>query len=88
MADETFRVRFHHPLNDTVLELTLPASATFGEILKMLYRDGFIQKKPADYGFLIDQHLCAMNKSLKSYVPLETKDVVDIEISGLLTIIT
>lgn len=88
MADEMIKVRFRHPLNGTVLELPLPASATFGEILKMLCHSGFIQEKPAGYGFIIDQHLCALNKCLKSYVPPETKNVVDIEINGLLTIMT
>ncbi|MPL96548.1 hypothetical protein SDC9_42730 [bioreactor metagenome] len=88
MTDETIKVRFRHPLDGTALELVLPASATFGEVLKMLCRNGFIQEKPAGYGFIIDQHLCALNKSLISYVPPETKDVVDIEINGMLTIMT
>jgi hypothetical protein len=86
MADRTVRVRFHHPLDGTVLELALPASATFGEILKLLYQNGFLEKKAADYGFIMGQRLCARNKSLKSYVPPETS-AVDVEISGLLTIL-
>ncbi len=88
MCEKIYKVRFHHPLYDTVRELEIPASTTFLEILKMLYKDGFIPKKAGDYGFIIDGRLCALNKPLPSYVPLETRDVVDIEINGLLAIMT
>ncbi len=88
MSEKMFKVRLHHPLHDTVQELELPASITFLEILKLLYENGFIRKKAGDYGFIIDRRLCALNKSLQSYVPLENMDVVDIEINGLLAIMT
>jgi ribosomal protein S8 len=88
MGGKMLHVRLHHPLYDTVLELTLPASTTFGEILKVLYQNGFIQKKAADYGFIVNRRLCALNKPLESYVPLQAADTVEIEINGLLTIMT
>ena len=88
MPEGMLRVRLHHPLGSRALELELPRSMTFGELLKRLYRDGFIEPKPADYGFIVDQRICALNKSLASYIPPETKDVVDIDINGLLTIMS
>ncbi len=87
MTEKVFHVSFRHPVHDTVLALELPASATFREILKQLYETGFIRRKPADYKFIIGRRLCAMNKSLGSYVPPEA-DEVEVRISGLLTIIT
>lgn len=86
MTEKTFKVRLLHPLGGPALELELPASETFGGILKMLYQRGFIEKKAADYGFILNRRFCSLNKSLSSYIPPETKDTVDIEISGLLSI--
>lgn len=86
MQEKMFKVKFIHLLYDTVLELALPASITFGEILAMLYKKGFIEKKAADYGFIINEKLCALNKPLKSYIPLYTVETVEIQINGMLTI--
>lgn len=86
MKEKIFKVKFNHPLYDTALELTLPASATFGEILAMLYKKGFLEKKAADYGFIINETLCALNKPLKSYIPLDIAETVEIKINGMLTI--
>jgi hypothetical protein len=88
MNEKTLIVRFRHPLRDSVFELKLSADATFGEILSLLYKNGFIEKKTADYGFILNRRLCALNKSLASYVSPETTDAVDIEINGLLTIMS
>jgi len=88
LCEEKFHVRLRHPIYDTVLELELPASMTFLELLRLLYKNGFIQNKTAGYGFIINRRLCALNKTLQSYVPLATKDVVKIEINGMLTIMT
>lgn len=87
MCDKTLKVSLRHPLHDRVLALELPASLTFGELLKLLYKNGFIQPKPADYGFIINGRFCALNMALQSYVPPEA-DAVDIDINGMLTIMT
>jgi hypothetical protein len=56
-------------------------------LLKLLYKNGFIQPKPADYGFIINGRFCALNMALQSYVPPEA-DAVNIDINGMLTIMT
>jgi len=86
MSNKTFSVWFHHPLDGELLRLELPAAMTFREILKILYRRGFIKPKPADYVFIIGGHICAMNKALSAYVPSEFEDDVDIEVNGKLSI--
>ena len=88
MNEKKFNVRFHHPLEDRTMELALPASVRFSEILKLLYNKGFIEKKSADYGLIIGKRLCALNKSLSSYVPLDFEGVIEIELNGLLTIMS
>ena len=86
MKDHMVNVRFHHPLNGTVLNSELPIVTTFSEVLKILYKNGFLQKKTGDYSFLIGKHLCAINKSIGSYVMHDSDETVDIEINGMLTI--
>ena len=86
MNKEIFNMRFHHPTDGRVLDIALPVSTTFSDVLRLLYNDGFLQKKSADYGFIIGDRLCAMNKRLSSYVPLDTPDIVDVGINGMLTI--
>jgi len=86
LKDNMLKVRFHHPLNGAILNLDLPAATTFSEILKILYKNGFLQKKTADYSLIIGKHLCAMNKSICSYVTLDSDEAVDIEVNGMLTI--
>jgi hypothetical protein len=88
MRNKMFQLRFRHPLYERILELELPAATTFGEILKILYTNKFLQKKPADYAFIIDQQLCALNKTLASYIPPETSGIVEVQINGLLTIMS
>jgi hypothetical protein len=88
MGEKVFKVRLRHPLNGSALELELPASLTFGELLKLLYDRKFIERKAADYAFIIDGRLCALNKSLSGYIPPETADTVEIEVNGLLSIMS
>jgi len=88
MNEKTFSVRFHHPLDGATLRMELPAVMTFQEILKLLYDRGYIKPKPADYAFILGGHLCALNKALSAYVPLEFEDDVDIEVNGMLSIMS
>jgi hypothetical protein len=88
MSERIYRVRFRHPLDGEPLEMELPASVTFREMLKMLYGRGFIKPKPADYAFIVGGRLCTLDKSLAGYVPPEAAGVVDIEINGLLSIMS
>lgn len=88
MSKTTYSVRFHHPLDGTTLEMEIPASVPFKEIMKVLYDRGFIKPKPADYAFIIGGRLCTLNKALSSYIPLEKTGVVEIEINGLLSIMS
>jgi hypothetical protein len=82
-----FQVRFHHPHGGAV-EMRLNADTTFGEIMAMLHQNGFLQKKTADYAFILHGRVCALNKPLSGYILPETEDITDIEISGALTIMT
>ena len=85
MSGEMIKARFRHPMNGAIMDMSLPASTTFGEMLKLLYGNGFLQKKPADYSFIINNRLCAINRTLSCYIPLDMEEV-DIEVSGMLTI--
>ena len=88
MSDKFFKIEFHHPLNANTLEARLPGSTTFAEILNMLYKNNFLEKKMADYVFIINGRACALNKSLSSYILPETSDVVDVGKNGMLTIMS
>jgi hypothetical protein len=88
MRDKTYRVRFRHPLDGEALEIELSAVMTFGEILKMLYSRGYIKPKTADYAFIIGGHLCALNKTLSDYVLPEFAGIVNVEVNGLLSIMS
>ena len=88
MSEKTFKIKLHHPLTEDVLEEQLLADLTFEQLLSRLYKTGFLERKTADYVFIIHGRTCAMNKTLASYIHPETADAVDVEISGMLTIMT
>ncbi len=88
MSEKTFRIKIHHPLTEDILEEQFPEDLTFGQILARLYKTGFLERKTADYVFIVHGRACAMNKTLASYIRPGTADAVDVEVNGMLTIMT
>ena len=80
-------VRFHHPLNDSTLTLTLPPDMTFAEMTSVLYDKGFLSPRRVGYQYIISDTLCTLNRTVHSYVPDPEAGVVDVRVHGLLTIL-
>ena len=88
MSEKVLKIRLRHPLHNTALELELPAATTFREIQNLLIKNGFLEKRTPDYAFILNRRICALNKSLASYISPDAPESVEIQVNGLLTIMS
>ena len=81
------KIRFTHPLNGTSTELELASDVTFADMQRKLYKAGFLEPKRGGYNYTVNGNLCAKNRTLASYVAEPMPDTVEVNVSGLLTIL-
>lgn len=82
------KVKFVHPFTQVCLEMELPLETRFKEMTAMLYENGFLTRIKGDYQYIIDGRLCGLNDDLQSHIPLSMPDCLNIQVHGLLTVLT
>ncbi len=81
------KIRFKHPLRDEYAERELGMDAVIGDIDKKLVAEGFLEPKRGGYHYIINDRLCAKNMPISAYVAEPAPDMLDVTVSGMLTIL-